>query len=254
MVAAEEQGGVAMKPPGSRGFRAAPRRVSAASFLFSTSQAFFLLLPVYLQQSGNSPAQISLVAGLLRASSLMARPPGGRLLDHFGRRSVTTAGAGVTIVAILSLFAFPQMGIPFLAMGLLEGIGTSLVDSGLGTLVADLSPLPPGRKVFAIYTAWMSLACALMPGVGEVIARRGGFFSLFGAAAVALTGGLVVLGRAVQEAQGRLPVVARDPAELVPGSGPSRCAGPGGSGRGSLSGIPISLGSSRYNPPWSRWG
>lgn len=195
MAPAQERGTVAMKPSGSRGFRAALRTVNAASFLFSTSQAFFLLLPVYLQQGGSSPAQIGLVAGLLRASSLLARPLGGRLLDHFGRRSVTAAGAVVTIVAVLSLFAFPQMGVPFLAMRILQGIGTSLVDSGLGTLVTDLSPPAARAQVFAIYTAWMSLACALMPGVGEAIARRGGFFSLFGAAALALTGGLVVLGR-----------------------------------------------------------
>ena len=46
------------------------------AFLFSTSQAFFPLLPVYLHQNGSSPAQIGLVAGLLRASSLLARPLG----------------------------------------------------------------------------------------------------------------------------------------------------------------------------------
>ncbi len=184
-----------MKPTGSHGFRAAFRTVNAASFLFSTSQAFFLLLPVYLHQTGSSPAQIGLVAGLLRASSLLARPLGGRLLDRFGRRSVTAAGAGVTILAILSLFAFPQMGIPFLAMRVLQGIGTSLVDSGLGTLVADLSPPAARARVFGIYTAWMNLAGALMPGVGEAIARRSGFFSLFAAAALAVTGGLAIVGR-----------------------------------------------------------
>lgn len=184
-----------MKPSGSRGLRAAFRTANAASFLFSTSQAFFLLFPVYLHQGGSSPAQIGLVAGLLRASSLLARPLGGRLLGRFGRRSVTAAGAGVTIVAILSLFAFPQVGVPFLAMRVLQGIGTSLVDSGLGTLVADLSPPGARAQVFGIYTAWMNLAGALMPGVGEAIARRGGFFTLFGAAALAVTAGLAIVGR-----------------------------------------------------------
>ena len=184
-----------MRPSGSRGVHAAFRAANAASFLFSTSQAFFLLLPVYLHQGGSSPAQIGLVAGLLRASSLLARPLGGRLLDHFGRRSVIGIGGCLTIAAILSLFIFPQVGFPFLAMRVLQGIGTSLVDSGLGTLVADLSPPASRAQVFAIYTAWMNLAGALMPGIGEAIARRGGFFSLFGAAALAVTGGLVTLGR-----------------------------------------------------------
>ena len=184
-----------MKPSGSRGLHAAFRTANAASFLFSTSQAFFLLLPVYLHQGGNSPAQIGLVAGLLRAGSLLARPLGGRLLDRFGRRSVSASGACLTILAILSLFVFPRVGTPFLAMRILQGIGTSLVDSGLGTLVADLSPPAARAQVFGIYTAWMNLASALMPGVGEAIARRGGFFFLFGAAALAATGGLMVVRR-----------------------------------------------------------
>jgi MFS family permease len=184
-----------MRPPGSHGFRAAFRTANAAAFLFSTSQAFFLLLPVYLHQNGSSPAQIGLVAGLLRASSLLARPLGGRLLDYFGRRSVIGVGGCLAITAILSLFLFPQVGMPFLAMRVVQGIGTSLVDSGLGTLVADLSPPAARAQVFAIYTVWLNLAGALMPGLGEAIARRGGFLSLFGAAALAVAGGLVTLGR-----------------------------------------------------------
>jgi MFS family permease len=184
-----------MRPPGSHGFRAAFRTANAAAFLFSTSQAFFLLLPVYLHQNGSSPAQIGLVAGLLRASSLLARPVGGRLLDYFGRRSVIGVGGCLAITAILSLFLFPQVGMPFLAMRVVQGIGTSLVDSGLGALVADLSPPAARARVFAIYTVWLNLAGALMPGLGEAIARRGGFLSLFGAAALAVAGGLVTLGR-----------------------------------------------------------
>ncbi|MBI4737731.1 MAG: MFS transporter [candidate division NC10 bacterium] len=167
-----------MKPSGSHSLHDAFRKANAATFLFSTSGAFFLLLPVYLQQSGSSPAQIGLVAGLLRASSLLARPLAGRLLDRFGRRPVTAAGAGLAIVGVLSLFVFPRVGIPFLTMRILQGIGTSLVDSGLGATVADLSPPAARARVFSIYTAWMNLASALMPGAGEAIARHGGFFAL----------------------------------------------------------------------------
>ena len=184
-----------MKPSGSRGLHAAFRTANAASFLFSTSQAFFLLLPVYLHQGGNSPAQIGLVAGLLRAGSLLARPLGGRLLDRFGRRSVSASGACLTILAILSLFVFPRVGTPFLAMRILQGIGTSLVDSGLGTPVAGLNPPAARAPAFGNYNAWVNLAFALMPSVGEGIARRGGFFFLFGAAALAVTGGLMVVRR-----------------------------------------------------------
>ena len=215
---------IAMKPSGSRGLHAAFRTANTASFFFSTAQAFFLLLPVYLQQVGSSPAQIGLVAGVLRASSLLARPLGGRLLDRFGRRSVTAGGATVTVVAILSLFVFPRLSTAFLLMRVLQGIGTSLVDSGLSTLVADLSPPGARAQVFGIYTAWMNLASALMPAAGEAIARRGGFSSLFGAAALAVTAGLATVGRlpetrrARQEEARPFPGILKGAAPLLLGT------------------------------------
>ena len=198
-----------MKPPGAHSFRAAFRTVNAASFLFNTCGSFFLLLPVYLHQTGSSPAEIGLVAGLLRASSLLARPVGGRLLDRFGRRPMISAGAVLTIVAVLSLFVFPRVGFPFIVMRVLQGVGTSLIDSGLGAVVADLSPPGARAQVFAIYTVWINLAGALMPGAGEAIVRRGGFSPLFGAAALALAASLGLVWR--------LPETARPRAEQ-PGS------------------------------------
>ena len=55
-----------------------------------------------------------------------------------------------------------------------------------GRFVADLSPPGARAQVFAIYTVWINLAGAVMPGAGEAIVRRGGFFPLLGAAALAL--------------------------------------------------------------------
>ena len=202
-----------MRHTGSRSVRLALRTASVAAFLFSTAGAFFLLLPIYLQQRGNSPAQIGLVAGLLRASSLVARPMGGYLLDRFGRRPVTLAGACLAIVAVLSLFVFPDLGIPFLIMRILQGGGTSLVDCGIGTLVADLSPPAARMRIFAMYTVWMNLAAALMPGLGEVIARRAGFQSLFGVAVLALVAGLSVVRWLPETAPSH-----HEPAKPVPGS------------------------------------
>ena len=73
-----ERTGVAVKASGLRSFHTALRVTNAASFLFNSSSSFFLLLPIYLQQLGNSPAQIGLVAGLLRAESKFRRLKGHR--------------------------------------------------------------------------------------------------------------------------------------------------------------------------------
>ena len=42
-------------------------------------------------------------------------------------------------IAILSLFLFPQVGWAFLTFRVIQGAATALVDSGLGTVVADLA-------------------------------------------------------------------------------------------------------------------
>ena len=175
--------------------RAALRRTNGVAFLFSTTTALFLLLPVYLQQTGSSAAQIGLVAGLMRVSMLIARPVAGRLLDRFGRRPVIAAGGIVAIAAILSLFLFPTVGTLFLVLRVIQGAATALVDSGLGTIVADLAPPLLRTRVFALYTVWLTLPGGIMPAVGEAIARHAGFFPLFGAAALSLAAALLVFKR-----------------------------------------------------------
>lgn len=209
----------AMKPSGSLGVRSTLRAINAATFLFSTSGAFFLLLPVYLKQIGSSASQIGLVAGLFRIGSLLARPLAGRLLERLGRRLVTLVGAALAIVSVLSLFIFPRPSGPFLAMRVLQGVGTSMVDSGLGAMVADLSPPLARAQVFAIYTVWMNLAGVMMPAAGEAIARHGGFFWLFGTAALVLASVMLIVQR--------LPETGRPRQEHPhPPRGPGEGAGP----------------------------
>jgi MFS family permease len=171
------------------------RRINGVAFLFSTTTALFLLLPVYLQQIGSSAVQIGLVAGLMRVSMLIARPVAGRLLDRFGRRPVIIGGGLATIVAILSLFLFPRVGPPFLLCRVLQGAATALMDSGLGTVVADLAPPMLRTRVFALYTVWLTLPGGIMPAVGEAIARQAGFLPIFGVAAFTLAGALFVFRR-----------------------------------------------------------
>jgi MFS family permease len=106
------------KPPNLRG---ALRQTNGVAFLFSTTTALFLLLPVYLQQAGSSAAQIGLVAGLMRVSMLMARPVAGRLLDRFGRRPVIIGGGIVTIVAIPPYSSSPRLASRFCSFAWCRG-------------------------------------------------------------------------------------------------------------------------------------
>src|SRR5512138_704834 len=172
--------------PRRLGLHAALRVTYAATFLFGTAGGLLLLLPVYLQQAGSSPAQIGLVAGLLRVSSLLARPVAGRLLDRLGRRPIITAGGVLASLGILSLFLFPRPDARFLVMRLVQGAGQALFDCGLSAVVADLAPPAARAQVFAFYSVWITLPNALMPALGEAVARHAGFFPLFLAAAAVI--------------------------------------------------------------------
>jgi len=57
--------------------------------------------------------------------------------------------------------------------------------------------------VFAIYTVWINLASALMPGLGEAIIRRAGFSPLFGVAALALAASFFLVLRLPETARPR---------------------------------------------------
>ena len=198
---------------------AALRLTNAVTFLFNSAGALFLLFLIYLQDLGSSAGQIGVVAGLLRASSLVARPFGGRLLDRVGRRPVISVGAWLTIVGILSLFVSPRVGLVFLSMRIVQGVGTSLVDSGMGAVVADLSPRGARARIFAIYSVYNCLASALMPALGEVIVRHAGYLPLFAAAAAVTLGGAALVRRLPETAR-----VAGEPGQssqgLVASEGP----------------------------------
>ncbi len=194
--------------------RAALRRTYTATFLFGTATGLFLLLPVYLQQIGGSPAQIGLVAGLLRLSSLATRPLAGRFLDRSGRRPVISMGGGLTILAILSLFLFPGFGALFLLMRIFQGAGSALFDCGLSAVVADLAPPAARAQVFALYSVWITLPGVVMPAIGEEVARRAGFFPLFLAAAIVVAGGMLLVRRLPETVRAAdKPAVVR---ELLP--------------------------------------
>ena len=204
---------------GAHRFHGALRLTYATSFLFNASNALFLLFPVYLQQQGGSPAQIGLVVGLLRAGSLIARPVGGRLLDRVGRRRVIGAGALLTLLSILSLFVFPPIGVLFFLWRIVQGMGTSCMDSGLAAVIADLSPPAARARVYAMYTVWINLASAVVPGLGEALIRRASFSPLFWVAALALAACIVLTVRLPETGRPHAPgSVSRE--GLPTGSGP----------------------------------
>jgi len=87
-------------------------------------------------------------------------------------RTETNPGGGrlCALIGILSCSCSRGSGLPFFCLRILQGAGTSLLDSGFGAVIADLSPPAARAQMFAIYTIWINVAGALMPAL-----RRGGY-------------------------------------------------------------------------------
>ena len=184
-----------MKTKGAGDLHAALRLTYLATFLFGTAGGLFLLLPLYLHQIGSSPAQIGFVVGLLRISSLVARPLGGHLLDRLGRRPAIGLGTGLLLLGILSFFVVPRIDPIFLLMRVLQGAGTALVDSGLGAVLADLAPPAARAQIFALFSLWITVPNAIMPAAGEALTRHAGFAPLFAVAALVVLASLLAVQR-----------------------------------------------------------
>jgi MFS family permease len=105
-----------------------------------------VVVPLWADQIGLSPAAASLVFGLSGVMEIVTVYPGGLAMDRLGRRWVVTAsmtGLGVALLAVP--LARAPLGLMLIAvlMGLANGLG-----SGLNmTLGADASPAA-GRQVF----------------------------------------------------------------------------------------------------------
>jgi MFS family permease len=87
-------------------------------------------------------------------------------------------------------------------MRAVQGAGTALIDTGLSAVVADLAPPAARAQVFAFYSVWITLPGALMPALGEVVARRAGFFPLFLAAAAVIAAGMLLVRRLPETVRG----------------------------------------------------
>lgn len=123
-----------------------------------------VVLPLWADQIGMSPAATSLLFGLSGAMEIAMVYPGGLAMDRLGRRWVVT----VSMTGLgLSLLAIPLAGTPLVlaALAVLMGLANGLSSGVNMTIGADASPVV-GRQVFL--GAWR-FCTDLGNGLGPVV-------------------------------------------------------------------------------------
>ncbi len=105
-----------------------------------------VVLPLWGQHLGLSPAAISVIFGISGAIDMLFFYPAGKVMDRYGRAWV--AVPSMTVLGIsLALVPLAQTTVALLLVGLLMGVGNGMSSGLVMTLGADLAP-PDQRPVF----------------------------------------------------------------------------------------------------------
>jgi MFS family permease len=105
-----------------------------------------VVLPLWGQHLGLSPAVISVIFGISGAIDMLFFYPAGKVMDRYGRAWV--AVPSMTVLGIsLALVPLAQTTVALLLVGLLMGVGNGMSSGLVMTLGADLAP-PDQRPVF----------------------------------------------------------------------------------------------------------
>lgn len=130
----------------------------------ATRAARQVVLPLWGQHLGLSPAAISVIFGLSGAVDMLLFYPAGRVMDRFGRVWVAVPSM-VVLGGSLAMVPLTQSALTLTVVGLLMGIGNGMGSGLVMTLGADLAP-PDQRPVFlGIWRVFADVGSGLGPFV-----------------------------------------------------------------------------------------
>lgn len=179
----------------------APPRLWTASFALAVAGTlamflgFFLLLPTlppYATSLGASNGEVGILVAAFTIAAAITRVSAAPAMDRRGPKRGLLLGLVLIVVATASYAAASSVS-ALLALRVVQGVGWGLSTTGFGTLVARLAP--PLRRGEAI--GWWGMAptvaLALSPPSGGILAARFGFETVFVVSAVVAAAGLLVV-------------------------------------------------------------
>ena len=156
-------------------------------------------LPPYAKEVGLNDAQIGIILGGQLATTMAAKPIGGRLSDHLGRKRLILVGlflcAGILpFITLTQRFAF------LIVLSALFGLGVAIVTPSTTALVADLAKAGRMGSAMGVFGTIWDIGDASGPILaGFLIA------SLSYSAAFALIATLITVGALI------FAILVRDP-------------------------------------------
>jgi MFS family permease len=147
-------------------------------------------LPLYARELGLASAVIGVVIGAFAVASMALRAWAGWAADRYGRRPFMLLGAAIFTTAPVA-YAVAGGAVSLFFVRLAHGAGMGLGPTAATAMVADVAPPARRAEILGLFGMAGSLALALGPAAGVVLARSLGFGGLFAAAAAIGAVGLV---------------------------------------------------------------
>jgi len=170
-------------------------RLLAMQAAYGFSFSMFFLLPKYLATVGEPPARIGFVMAGFGVACILTIPFLRAIVETLGRRG-TLVAANLLLATAAALFGlFDRPGLLAIPLRASEGVTWTLMFSTALSLTAELAP--PERLAQGIGLAGGAslIMNAFAPAIGEPLADRFGYRSVFFVASLAAVGAAVLARR-----------------------------------------------------------
>ena len=150
-----------------------------AQFLFSFVFSILIpTLPIYLEKTGSTGAEIGVLIGIFSLSSLIFRPFVGKALLRIPERDFMIAGTVIyTLSSIAYLFAKPFW--PLLVLRAFQGIGMTFFSTASLTFITRVSPESDRGKSIGYFYLSYNIAFVTAPSFGMFLISTFNFHVLF---------------------------------------------------------------------------
>ncbi|MCH7321900.1 MFS transporter [Solibacillus sp. MA9] len=156
--------------------------ITIAIVNFIIIMIFYLLIvtiaPYAVKELHASTAQAGLISGIYIVGALIGRLITGRVIQNVGSKKILKIGLALFVCTLL-LYLIPAGISALLVIRLVNGIAVGIASTATGTIIAQILPATRKGEGIGYYSMSSTLATAIGPFVGLMLAQHISYFVIF---------------------------------------------------------------------------